>query len=113
MNLILNYLYARYIVITASFFFGKIMFTVSLLCYSNMQYLFLMIFVRFYIRILFEHVSFRYVLDLPTPLSTFKDPVLPQPDEQTDVIITHVVSPHEIYAQKVTGCLCLYFLLPG
>jgi len=40
-------------------------------------------------------------IDWPTPLSTFKDPVLPQPDEQTDVIITHVVSPHEIYAQKL------------
>ena len=48
--------------------------------------------------------SFTFIPNVsaqPKPSQEFKEPILPQPGEQTDVVVTHVVSPHEIYVQKV------------
>ena len=41
-------------------------------------------------------------LEHTKPTRTYKEPNLPSVGEQTDIIVTHVVSPHEIYVQKVS-----------
>ena len=58
------------------------------------------------------NLLYAVVIDLNSTLNNFSEPpkasrkykeaVLPEIEEHSDVLITHVVSPDEIYVQKVT-----------